>query len=229
MDGLLRNIHENLVQLPSHYLAATDLDWLENKNDQQRIRSISTPRYFSDTSSPKDDFAKVANATIPSTHTSATEDLLSSSIAAPFPSLRAQFQPIFLLESNASPFLRQSRSIRPVFTSQEAERLLESFQSNVNFWYPIVARATLNILFAKVQNGFISNTCEDCAALLVMTLGAASELLNLIHSSGQPQGFESRQKQGELMAMAISTIATQCIFLAAFVNLKLPCQNSIRS
>jgi hypothetical protein len=106
---------------------------------------------------------------------------------------------------------------------------------NVNFWYPTVSKSTLQTLFEKMQNGFIGNSCEDCAALLVLALGAASELIKLAHSGGEHRGFESRQHQGELMAMAtvcfdeamklltvaymeISIISTQCVFLAAFVN-----------
>jgi hypothetical protein len=129
----------------------------------------------------------------------------------------------------------QPRSIRPVFTTEEAERLLTSFQLNVNFWYPTVSKTTLQILFDKMQNGFNGNSCEDCAALLVLALGAASELIKLVHSSVEPRGFESRQHQNELMTMAtvcfdeamkllsvaymeVSTISTQCVFLAAFVE-----------
>lgn len=92
----------------------------------------------------------------------------------------------------------------------------------------------MQILFEKIQNGFTGNSCKDCAALLVLALGAASEFIKLVHSSVEPRGFESRQHQSELMTMAtvcfdeamkflgvaymeISTIATQCVFLAAFV------------
>lgn len=67
-----------------------------------------------------------------------------------------------------------------------------------------------------------------------MALGAASELIQLVHSSSKSHGFESRQQQSELMTMAsvcfdeamkllnvaymeISTISTQCVFLAASV------------
>ncbi|KUJ11143.1 putative C6 transcription factor [Mollisia scopiformis] len=213
MDGLLRSIHENL-------------------NEHNHVRSIASPR-FSDPSSPDhQDFAKVANATISSTHISATQDLLSGSFAAPFPSLRAQFHPIFLLESKCPPMPVQPRSIRPVFTTDEAERLLTSFQRNVNFWYPTVSKATLQVLFEKVRNGFMGNTCEDCAALLVMALGAASELIHVVFSQTESRGFQSRQQQSELMTIAnvcfdealklltvaymdVSTIATQCVFLAA--------------
>jgi hypothetical protein len=173
---------------------------------------------------------------MPSTHISATQDLLSGSFAAPFPSLRAQFHPIFLLESQCPPILLQPRSIRPVFTTDEAERLLASYLRNVNFWYPTVSKATLQILFEKVRNGFMENTCEDCAALLVMALGAASELIHVVYSQTGSLGFESRQQQSELLTMAsvcfdeamklltvaymeVSTIATQCVFLAAFVFL----------
>jgi hypothetical protein len=102
----------------------------------------------------------------------------------------------------------------------------------VNFWYPIVSKTTLQSLFEKVQNGFSGNTCEDCAALLVMALGAASELIHLVHSNSENSGFETRRHQSELMTMAsvcfdeamklltvaymeISTLATQCVFLAA--------------
>jgi hypothetical protein len=108
----------------------------------------------------------------------------------------------------------------------------------VNFWYPTVSKTTLQFLFEKAQNGFVDNTSEDCAALLVLALGAASELLTLIYSNDEHSDFESRRHQSELMAMAsvcfdeamklvsiaymeVSTIATQCVFLAAYVTLAL--------
>jgi hypothetical protein len=163
------------------------------QSEQQNMRSISSPT-FSGSSSPDHDFAKVANATL-SAHTSATEDLLSSPYAIPFPSLRSYFQPIFQLESNSSAIAFSPRSIRPCFTLDEAERLLASFQGNVNFWYPIVSKTTLQNLFEKVRNGFVGNTCEDCAALLVMALGAASELIHLVHSNTDNNGFETRRHQ----------------------------------
>jgi hypothetical protein len=113
--------------------------------------------------------------------------------------------------------------------------LLTSFQRNVNFWYPTVSKVTLQVLFEKARNGFVGNSCEDCAALLVLALGAASEFIQLVHSDTESLGFESRQQQSELMAMAsvcfdeamklltvaymeISTISTQCLFLAAYFN-----------
>jgi hypothetical protein len=195
---------------------------------------MSTSHFLSDHGSPDQDFAKVANATLPSTHISATEDLLSSPLAAQFPSLRAHFRPIFLLESSCPPIPFHPRSARPTFTTEEAERLLTSFQSNVNFWYPTVSKTALQFLFEKAQNGFVDNTSEDCAALLVLALGAASELITLIYSDDEHSDFESRRHQSELMAMAsvcfdeamkllsiaymeVSTIATQCVFLAAYV------------
>lgn len=72
----------------------------------------------------------------------------------------------------------------------------------------------------------------ECAALLVMALGAASELIHFVHSGNENNGFEIRRQQNELMDMAsvcfdesmkllpvaymeVSTLATQCIFLAA--------------
>lgn len=78
----------------------------------------------------------------------------------------------------------------------------------------------------------MGNSCEDCAALLVMALGAASELIHLVHSDSKNNGFETRRHQSELMTMAsvcfdeamklltvafmeVSTLATQCVFLAA--------------
>lgn len=238
MDGLLRSIHEDLVS-DIILKSSSDADAVNFKHDQQQqnpqYRAATSPR-FSDPSSPgNNDFAKVANATIPSTHISATEDLLSSDFAAPYPSLRAQFRPIFLLESRCPAIPLQPRSVRPVFTVDEAERLLNSFQKNVNFWYPVISKSTLQNLFGRVRNGFVEHSCEDCVALLVMALGAASELVQLVHSSTQSPGFESRQQQSELLSMAsvcfeeamkllnlaymeISTISTQCVFLAAYVS-----------
>lgn len=106
-----------------------------------------------------------------------------------------------------------------------------------------MSKSTLQNLFERVRNGFVANTCEDCAALLVMALGAASELVQLVHASAKSHGFESRQQQSELMTMAsvcfdeamkllnvaymeISTISTQCVFLAASVEWSTHFQNS---
>ena len=155
-----------------------------------------------------------------------------SPFAASFPSLRTIFRPIFLLEKNRPPIPFQARSIRPVFTTDEVQRLITSFQNNVNFWYPTVSKITLQCLFERAQNGFVDNTCEDCAALLMLALGAASELIKPVHLENEQPSFEARRRQSELMTMAsvcfeeaikllslaymeISTISTQCVFLAA--------------
>lgn len=68
-----------------------------------------------------------------------------------------------------------------------------------------------------------------------MALGAASDLIHVVYSQTDSRGFELRQQQSELMTMAsvcfdeamklltvaymeVSTIATQCVFLAACVT-----------
>jgi hypothetical protein len=121
-----------------------------------------------------------------------------------------------------------------VFTPHEANRLIASFQSSINFWYPVISKATLDILFDRIQNGFSNNSCEDCLALLVLALGAASELVKFANSEATYQTFDSRQQQSELSTMAsvcfdeaskllavaymeVSTISAQCVFLSAFV------------
>lgn len=65
-----------------------------------------------------------------------------------------------------------------------------------------------------------------------MALGAASELVEFVKGDNKRNGFESRQLQNELATMAtvcfdeamklltvasmeLSTVATQCVFLAA--------------
>lgn len=75
----------------------------------------------------------------------------------------------------------------------------------------------------------------ECAALLVVGLGAASEYINLVNSGAENSGFETRRHQSELMSMGsvcfdeamklltvaymeVSTLATQCLFLTAWVR-----------
>lgn len=89
------------------------------------------------------------------------------------------------------------------------------------------------MLFDRVQNGFTENSCEDCLALLVLALGAASELVvKHANSEDDYRSFDSRQQQNELSNMAnvcfdeaskllvvayteVSTISAQCVFLAS--------------
>jgi hypothetical protein len=123
-----------------------------------------------------------------------------------------------------------------VFTPNEANRLIASFQSTINFWYPVISKATLDVLFDRIQNGFSNNSCEDCLALLVLALGAASELVKYTNSDESYRSFDSRQQQSELSNMAsvcfdeaskllvvaymeVSTTSAQCVFLSAFVLL----------
>ncbi|EPE25849.1 Zn2/Cys6 DNA-binding protein [Glarea lozoyensis ATCC 20868] len=216
MDALLNSIHENLR---SPHSAVSD-------------RSYSPGRLISEPTPSDRDFDRVANASLPS-HVSATEDLLSSTLAQPFPSLIEQFRPIFLLESRRPPLPFQSRFTRsPVFTPNEANRLIASFQSTLNFWYPVISKANLDVLFDRIQNGFSNNSCEDCLALLVLALGAASELVKYTNSDETYRSFDSRQQQSELSNMAsvcfdeaskllavaymeVSTTSAQCVFLSA--------------
>ncbi|KAH8646572.1 putative C6 transcription factor [Tricladium varicosporioides] len=211
MDGMLRSIQENL-------------------REQQRTPSFS-PQFLSESVTSDQELDKVANASLPS-HVSATEDLLSSPLAQPFPSLIEQFKPIFHLESHRPPMSFSYRFTRPVFTPEEASRLIASFQANVNFWYPVISKITLETVYEKVTTGFNDPTCEDCLALLVMALGAASELVKYASLDEDRRNFESRQQQSELGTMAnvcfdeavkllpvaymeVSTTSAQCVFLAA--------------
>ncbi|KAF4627492.1 hypothetical protein G7Y89_g10663 [Cudoniella acicularis] len=198
--------------------------------DQQRTPSFS-PQFLSESTTSDQDLDKVANASLPN-HISATEDLLSSPLAEPFPSLIEQFKSIFQLESKRPSMSFQYRFTKPVFTPDEANRLISSFQATVNFWYPTVSKTNLEILFEKVQTGFHENSSEDCLALLVMALGAASELVKYASLDEDHRNFESRQQQSELSTMAhvcfdeaikllpvaymeVSTTSAQCVFLAA--------------
>ncbi|KAG9236460.1 putative C6 transcription factor [Amylocarpus encephaloides] len=216
MDALLNSIHENL-------------------RDPQRLlsdRSSYSPRLISETTPSDRDFDRVANASLPS-HVSATEDLLSSVLAQPFPSLLEQFRPIFLLESKRQSLPFQGCFTRsPSFTREETSRLLASYQATMNFCYPVLCKATLDTVFDRVQSGFSNNSCEDCLALLVLALGAASELVKYTSSEDDYRSFDSRQQQRELSTMAtvcfdealkllsvaymeVSTISAQCVFLSA--------------
>ncbi|CAG8971420.1 hypothetical protein HYALB_00002002 [Hymenoscyphus albidus] len=218
MDALLNSIHNDLQRDPTRSL---------------QDRGSFSPNAITETTPSDQDFERVANASLPS-HVSATEDLLSSTLAQPFPSLIEQFRPIFLLESKRTPLPFQNRFTRsPVFTPEEANRLIASFQATVNFWYPCVSKATLDVLFDRVQSGFTEGSCEDCLALLVLALGAASELVvECANVEDEYRSFEVRQVQNELSNMAnvcfdeankllvvacmeVSTISAQCVFLAS--------------
>lgn len=162
-------------------------------------------------------------ATIPASHTSATEEVLSWAIFSPFPTLRAtEYHPVFQLEHTRPPLAIRQNVVYPFVAEFESQVLADAFQRNVNFWYPTMSLWTVGRLWQKIRHNDYDCSLESCAALLVMALGSACELIESIKS--QQEGANAYPKNAGLLyldaAMKLlpvattenSALAVQCLF-----------------
>lgn len=161
-------------------------------------------------------------ATIPSDHTSATEEVLNWSIFAPFPALHASnYSSISLLEYNR-PSLQFQPFVAYLKVSEvEVQVLVDAFQRNVNFWYPVTTVWTAESVWTRVRGGEIEQDVESCASLMILALGSAClvvERLETDETAGESvelKGdvyFDAAMKLLPLVTMENSALSVQCLF-----------------
>lgn len=113
-------------------------------------------------------------------------------------------------------------------TKSEVERMVRSFERNINFWYPTMNQATLRELRMQISSGVFEETTRSCLALLVMALGCAGELVssfseqetfNADHGETWNQKrlmrelyFDSAYKKIHLAQAEFTADAVQCLF-----------------
>lgn len=170
-------------------------------------------------------------------HTSTTESVLQWPHFDVFPSLRNDYVSIFELEQSRTPLKLRSgpTTVYPYVTAEQIEATLESFQHNVNFWYPTMSRNQLDKarLMAKMLNAGIpeENSIEACLAHLTMALGCASQTIAGLASGTLPSEeelmrraklremgdlyFETALKTLHVVHMDVGSTATQCLFFTA--------------
>lgn len=186
----------------------------------------------SELANPVRDDDEMQNAVLESMHTSTTESVLQWPHFDVFPSLRENYVSIFQLEQSRPALITSPTSFHPYVTPDEVDMILDSFQHNVNFWYPTLSQGQLESVREVLISGRMSeDNTETCLALLTMALGYACETtvgLNLSgdlsvnekrrHGSKRKMGdlyFESALKKMYAALMDVSPTATHCLFLAA--------------
>ncbi|KAI6638897.1 hypothetical protein MCOR08_002355 [Pyricularia oryzae] len=142
------------------------------------------------------------NAVLDSMHTSTTESILQWPHFDVFPSLRRDYVSIFTLERGRRPPRARWSSSQPPppprVAPKEVDRILDSFQSAVNFWYPTASVVQLERCRAvAVAEGVGSresglghghgeeddddegdqHAIDRCLAYLFMALGCASQVV----------------------------------------------------
>lgn len=171
----------------------------------------------------------ISNATLSAFHASTTESILSWPQFSEFRDLiKDRGFSVFHLESTRPPLAQRPSAIQPYMTKSEVERMVRSFERNINFWYPTMNQATLRELRMQISSGVFEETTRSCLALLVMALGCAGELVssfseqetfNADHGETWNQKrlmrelyFDSAYKKIHLAQAEFTADAVQCLF-----------------
>lgn len=172
------------------------------------------------------------NAVLDSMHTSTTESVLQWHHFDVFPSLRNDYESIFHLE-HSRPTLKLAHSTPfPYLHQEDLSSILESFERNVNFWYPTVSQRQFESIRAILGAGAPADDSEQtCLALLVMALGCASQVTSDMTSAESFSAEETkrraaRRRMGDIYFegalkklyvahLTLNSTATQCLFFVA--------------
>ena len=189
---------------------------------------LSEDRYISNLASGLD------NAVLESMHTATTEFILQWPQFDMLESLRRECVSVFRLEQSRMPLKISSAPVYPYVGLEEIDAILDSFQTNVNFWYPTMSLAQLEVVRELAQSGRITDEGpEACLALLTLALGCACQATKSSVGADQSQlnendaknraatlklggiYFEVALKKLHIAQMIVSTPATQCLFFVA--------------
>lgn len=175
---------------------------------------------------------EMENAVLESMHTSTTESVLQWPHFDVFPSLRENYVSIFQLEQSRPALIMSPTAFHPYVAPDEVETILDSFQHNVNFWYPTLSQDQLKGIRAILISGRQSeDNTETCLSFLTMALGYACQATVGLDAGGgldedEKRRQASKRKMGDLYfesalknmyvaLMSISSTAAHCLFLAA--------------
>jgi hypothetical protein len=187
-----------------------------------------SPHSSASTSNPEN----LQNAVLDPMHTSATESILQWHHFDSFPSLRQTYVSIFHLEQSREPIKLRASTAYLYINGAEMDRIVTSFATSVNTWYPTMSMIKLKAAQAMVADGEVADNTPSCLALLVMALGCAN-----LSISGPAAGAELSKEEMEspaahyramgdiymdsvlkklgVVQMEVSTTATQCLFFVA--------------
>ncbi|KFY31699.1 hypothetical protein V493_00879 [Pseudogymnoascus sp. VKM F-4281 (FW-2241)] len=122
----------------------------------------------------------VHNAILSCLHTSTTESVLDWPHFDIFPSIRQNYIPIFQLEKSRSSLTTMTSTAVPYLRADEVQQVVEAFQSSINFFYPTMLKDKLLAVQNLVLSGNLDDSVSSCISLLVMALGCASQVVNVL-------------------------------------------------
>ncbi|KAK9472182.1 uncharacterized protein V1510DRAFT_379380 [Dipodascopsis tothii] len=157
-------------------------------------------------------------ASIPNNHTSASEDLLRWHIFDDTPELREGFKNVYELENRRPAVPFRSTAVYPFIPADHRDRLVDAFQRNVNFWYPVLSLDTVVGLVGVLWEHTPAQTCRACLAQLVMAVGFACLDVERAH----PDSYAGEASWGGATADPIGRTyfesANRLLFLALAEN-----------
>lgn len=107
-------------------------------------------------------------------HTSATESILQWPHFNMFPVLRQMHVSIFHLEQSREPVEMRISTVYPYISCVDIARIINSFESGVNFWYPTMSITKLKAAQSLISERESDDSTASCLAYLVMALGCAN-------------------------------------------------------
>jgi hypothetical protein len=141
------------------------------------------------------------NAVLAPLHTSATESILEWPSFDDFPALRFEDGvSIFHLEHLRPAVPEKPAALYPYVSSDVVERIVNTFQRNINFWYPTMSKSKIRDLEAKINVGNLDHSCHSCLALLLMALGCACDSIATVFTGGEVD-MEDTEYQRQRRAM----------------------------
>ena len=162
-------------------------------------------------------------------HTSTTEYVLQWHHFDVFPSLRNDYMPIFQLEQSRFSLPIKPSAMYPYVTPDDVQSILDSFQHNINFWYPTLSQRQIERTKTLLNSGVtLEDSVDACLALLAMALGCASQVTAGLDIRGSIPDQESawrvsRRQMGDVFFDAalkkayvahldVTSTSAQCLF-----------------
>lgn len=142
-----------------------------------------------------------------------------------FPSLRLDYQPTFNIEQQRPPLATDHFLQLPAIDHETRTTALLSFAAVVNYSYPVISTDKLAGVAGRLSDRRLENSTDFCLALLVMGLGCASRVVQLLNHDRDVEARRFRDlafahfslylERLSIVHIETSTTATQCLFLTA--------------
>lgn len=181
-------------------------------------QAIISPRTIidKDHTQPETPTDHISNAALSPLHASTTESILAWPQFADFHALRQEHSiSVFHLESTRPPLPSRPVAIHPYIGKYELDETVQSFERNINFWYPTMSRERTTQLRREIMSGVIDESTGSCLAFLVIALGCAGELVCTFadHENADNESLDL-QNQRRTMGELYFDIAFKKVYLA---------------